>query len=428
MARIETDPQGNIRIAFKLNGVRVRVKPEGGPFKDTKTNRAWITRDLLAPLSTWEATASMGGEQGESARKEIGKMFASSQALRHSAPMREDRLAATTVADLLQLVEDDYRLNGKRSLAKVLSALVRPREYFRGVLAADCDGAMMLRYRDERAQETSHKTHRLLARATINRELVVIRSAFSHGKKRGLVKEVPHFELFSEKDNARQGFFEHDEYLAVLKRLSPALKPVVQVLYTTGWRRGEVLGLNRHNLDLKANRLRLEVGTTKNMAGREFILTPELRAILVAQLERIEAIERRTGWKIEALWVYDDGSRVKNIRNAWQTAVKRAYKAGELRHANMLIHDFRRTVVRNLARANVPQEWAMRMTGHKTAGVYRRYSIMNDATAEATVQQYARFMKSQGWDLDGAPPMAPQRVVLGKREQFTHIEPKSQIK
>ena len=45
----------------------------------------------------------------------------------------------------------------------------------------------------------------------------------------------------------------------------------------------------------------------------------------------------------------------------------------------MLLHDFRRTAVRNLERAGVPRSTAMQMTGHLTESVYRRYAIV-DAT------------------------------------------------
>jgi len=41
--------------------------------------------------------------------------------------------------------------------------------------------------------------------------------------------------------------------------------------------------------------------------------------------------------------------------------------------------DFRRTAGRNLERAGVPRSTAMKMVGHKTESIYRRYTIVDDA-------------------------------------------------
>ncbi len=53
--------------------------------------------------------------------------------------------------------------------------------------------------------------------------------------------------------------------------------------YHTGWREGEVPELQWSNVDLEANTVTLDVGSTKNDEGRVVYLTDELRALLLRQ-------------------------------------------------------------------------------------------------------------------------------------------------
>jgi integrase len=170
----------------------------------------------------------------------------------------------------------------------------------------------------------------------------------------------------------RQGFFEREQFEAVRRHLRPDLQLAATICYQLGWRvRSEVLTLERRQVDLDAGTLRLEPGTTKNDEGRFCYVTPELRAMLAAQVERVRALERKTGRIIAALFPHLQGAHerkpglrgrvvgepMRNFRRAWATACKAAGVAG--------------------INASVPERVAMKVTGHKTRAVFDRYHIVS---------------------------------------------------
>jgi integrase len=54
-------------------------------------------------------------------------------------------------------------------------------------------------------------------------------------------------------------------------------------------------------------------------------------------------------------------------------------------------HDFRRTAVRNLERAGVSRSDAMKMVGHKTESIYRRYAIADEKSMKEAASKLDQF-------------------------------------
>ena len=53
--------------------------------------------------------------------------------------------------------------------------------------------------------------------------------------------------------------------------------------------------------------------------------------------------------------------------------------AGEAGRPGLLLHDIRRSAVRNLERAGISRSVVMKLTGHKTEAVYRRCAIVAES-------------------------------------------------
>jgi integrase len=158
-------------------------------------------------------------------------------------------------------------------------------QFFGGWRIADIDAAAVLRYVTERRRQGK-------APATINIGLATLRRALRLAQELGHLASVPPIRTLRPAP-PRQGFFEPDEFAAVVRELPDDLALVARIAYVYGWRlTDEVLPLTRSQVDLQAETLRLIPGSTKNGDGRLVYLAPELRAGLADQLAKVRALER----------------------------------------------------------------------------------------------------------------------------------------
>jgi integrase len=291
--------------------------------------------------------------------------------------------------DLMEIIETDYAMNGRKSLESLRHSIKHLEGFFGTSRALDITTDRVKRYVVYRQEDGA-------SNATIRLELSALKRAFNLAVQGGVLTSRPHIPSVRV-SNTREGFFEAAELERVLAELPEAERAVVQFAALTGWRKGEVLPLQWSAVDFEAGVVRLAPGTTKNDEGREFPFRslPPLQALLEEQRERTRAIERETRSMVPYVF-HRDGQPIVRMDGTWRSACERAGLKG------WLFHDLRRTAVRNLERAGVPRSVAMKLTGHKTENVYRRYAIADSRAMAEGVEKLAR--------LHGAAP-EPRKVV-----------------
>lgn len=104
------------------------------------------------------------------------------------------------------------------------------------------------------------------APATINRELAGLRRAFALAVESGTLALAPKFPSLPE-HNTRQGFFERDEFEAVVAYLPVYLWDFARFGYLTGWRKGEIASLTWADVDRSGRTLRLRPEASKTGQG-----------------------------------------------------------------------------------------------------------------------------------------------------------------
>jgi integrase len=178
------------------------------------------------------------------------------------------------------------------------------------------------------------------------------------------------------------------------------VRDLVEFEYLSGWRQGSVKKLQWADVDMATHTARLRSDNSKNKTSWILPLTGKL----------LEVIQRRVKERrLDCPYVFHrNGRQIKDYRDAWATACKDSgLMAGR---AGVTPHDLRRCAARNLSRAGVPEQIAMRITGHKTASMYRRYRIVDERDLREATQSLNAYLETQ----PTTTVVAPIRKAVGE--------------
>jgi integrase len=202
--------------------------------------------------------------------------------------------------------------------------------------------------------------------ATINRVTGTLGQCFTLAIRREHLSRKPHIRHLPE-HNTRTGFFSESELAAVISHLPEELHDFVKFAACTGMRSGEIKSLTWNDVDGDVLTLRAE--NSKNGEARVIPLVGELGEILERR-RAARQVEVNGVTQLCEFFFHRYGAAINDFRKAWKKATKLAGCPGRL------VHDLRRSAVRNMVQAGVHQAVAQKISGHKSASMFTRYNIV----------------------------------------------------
>jgi integrase len=302
-----------------------------------------------------------------------------------------------TVGELCEALKADFELRGKLS-AQNASHLRRVSADFGEYRAVELTAERIDRYIETRlADKTGPNGEHIPGDrpASVNRATQILSQCYALAIRRGHLSRAPHVRHLSEAGNARQGFFSEQELAAVTEHLPEDLRDSTRFAAATGMRKGEISSLTWSDVDGDVLTLRGE--HSKNGEPRSIPLVGELAEIIERRKAARQVKENGTTRMVEFIF-HRAGEPVARFNKSWKTACKKAGVAGRL------FHDLRRQACRSMSQAGVPQQIAMRISGHKTASMYARYNIVCTDDLRTALEKTQTYR-------DAEAAKQPQKVV-----------------
>ena len=298
----------------------------------------------------------------------------------------------TRFEDLVELIRQDYAVNDRKTARRLNEYVAHLLGSFRHMRASAITTDKILAFVSKRREAGA-------SNGTVNRELGILKRMFrlAYQQTPPKVSRIPHIPMLEER-NIRSGFFEHEDFLALRGALPDYAKVPATLAYYSGMRMGEVFSLTWDQVNLMEGKLFLKAQDTKTDTPRVLYLTGDLLRVLLVWKQRCEAKWPRCPWIC-----HRGAIQLQSLKHSWRKACERVGlgRLAELEGTNKkkwvgrIPHDFRRTAVRNMVRAGVPEKVAMAISGHKTRSVFDRYNIVNEADLERAAQSMTAYFERE---------------------------------
>ena len=390
---METNDSVTTQLATEATAKRgdskKRERGTGGLYKRAGS-RNWY-------LSYYDESGNQHIESSKTAKKSTAQSMSTSR-LEGTRKGEVVDVRKLRYEDIRALVISDYKTKGKLVTVEQDGETVETgrKQIFK---ALDEFFANMPVYKINTQKLRSFVAHRMdsgISGATCNRNLALLRRMFTLAIEEKLIQGNPKFPMQEESD-PREGFVERPVFEQIRASMPSNLHPYLTFAYETGCRPGATKQIVWPWVHLAEKEIHLPARAVKN----RFPLILPLSSELAGMLKKLFRDEKP---------VFD----TTNFRKAWEKACvkvgqgqiearKDAGKKKWYQYKGLIPYDFRRSAARNLIDAGVDETTAMKITGHKTNAMFRRYNIVSTEqlhkamgkVEQAATRQIAAFQAGQ---------------------------------
>lgn len=219
------------------------------------------------------------------------------------------------------------------------------------------------------------------AKGSVKLKLQLLHAALERARATEMLAKVPVFPKIDASDSIRTGFVDISQFDQIAAKLTDAAHlDAARFAFYSAWRYSEITGLRWEQVFLADREVHLY--TSKNRRRR----------VLPLEAELLRIIEHR--WRERALgcpYVFHRGGHpiVYSLDADWRQAREAAGFPA------VVFHDLRRSGLRAMLQAGVPQSVAMKISGHESAAVFARYNITTADDVRQALQKTASSLATR---------------------------------
>ncbi|MFZ0298404.1 MAG: tyrosine-type recombinase/integrase [Candidatus Sulfotelmatobacter sp.] len=221
--------------------------------------------------------------------------------------------------------------------------------------------------------------------AIINRSNALLRRMLKLMWRKKKLRAVIWVPMLKEPE-PREGFLAAKKFAELESAMQEDLRPVLYYLYITGCRSGAAEQIEWSQVIFDGDKVEILLRAAQ-MKNKE--------PLLLALDEKLAAPLRQTPKEKRVGRLFNTTNLTKAFRKACVAVGLgqwRDPKNHDKGYDGLTLHDLRRSGVRNLRRAKVQEDMAMKISGHKTANVFKRYNIIDSDDLHEAMQKTSAYV------------------------------------